>query len=138
MCIYTASTLRLHCMYTASCGLAAHAGGTPNTVRLRNCPSATSRPCLHSAPLRHRPHRPHHPTAPTAPTTPPPPPPQVSAVDVLYVIDAEPQSCRSRVVQWWRCDNRPLKRYARRAARVHVPPEGGGAGSPDGDTAVDE
>jgi len=65
-------------------------------------------------------------------------PVKVSAVDVLYVIDAEPQSCRSRVVQWWRCDNRPLKRYARRAARVHVPPEGGGAGSPDGDTAVDE
>ena len=59
-------------------------------------------------------------------------------MDVLYVLDAEPQSCRSRVVQWWRCDNRPLKRYARRAARVHVPPEGGGAGAEPSDGGEDD
>ena len=62
----------------------------------------------------------------------------MSAVDVLYVIDSEPQSCRSRVVQWWRCDNRPLKRYARRAARVHLPPGGGGGEPPDGAATADE
>ena len=30
------------------------------------------------------------------------------------------QSCRSRVVQWWRCDNRPLKRWVA-SVRVGLP-----------------
>ena len=54
------------------------------------------------------------------------PPPQVTAADVLHLLENEPQSCKSRIVQWWHCENKPLKRYARLAARVHRPPADGG------------
>ena len=54
------------------------------------------------------------------------PPQQVTAADVLHLLENEPQSCKSRIVQWWHCENKPLKRYARLAARVHRPPADGG------------
>jgi len=37
----------------------------------------------------------------------------VSLADVLYLLEREPQTSRSRVLQWWRCENKPLKRCAR-------------------------
>ena len=46
----------------------------------------------------------------------------VSASDVLYVLDGEPHASRSRVVQWWQCNNAPLVRYARQSARLFPPP----------------
>lgn len=44
----------------------------------------------------------------------------VTAADVLWQLEQEPQSGRSRVVQWWRCEGRPLRRYARRSARLYI------------------
>jgi len=44
----------------------------------------------------------------------------VTMADVLCQLELEPQSGRSRVLQWWRCEGRPLRRYARRAARLYV------------------
>ena len=46
----------------------------------------------------------------------------VSVADVLYLLDGERQSRGSRVVQWWRCNNHPLGRYQRQAARLFAPP----------------
>tara|TARA_B100000524_G_scaffold338890_1_gene230737 strand:- start:219 stop:1013 length:795 start_codon:yes stop_codon:yes gene_type:complete len=42
----------------------------------------------------------------------------VSVRDVLFLLESEPQSNRSRITQWWRCEGKPLPRYARRAARL--------------------
>jgi hypothetical protein len=44
------------------------------------------------------------------------------SADVLYVLDGDHQASRSRVVQWWRCTNAPLVRYARHTARLFPPP----------------
>jgi hypothetical protein len=44
----------------------------------------------------------------------------VTAIDVLWQLEQEPQSGRSRVLQWWRCEGRPLRRYARRSARLYI------------------
>lgn len=48
-----------------------------------------------------------------------------NAADVLYVLDTDRQSSRSRVVQWWKCNNGPLVRYARQSARLFPPPPAG-------------
>jgi hypothetical protein len=47
-------------------------------------------------------------------------PVSVTAADVLFQLEQEPQSGRSRVLQWWRCEGRPLRRYARRSARLYI------------------
>ena len=44
------------------------------------------------------------------------------SADVLFVLDGDHQASRSRVVQWWRCTNAPLVRYARHTARLFPPP----------------
>ena len=46
----------------------------------------------------------------------------VSAADVLHVLDGERQASRSRVVQWWRCNDAPLEAYAQQSARLFAPP----------------
>ena len=46
----------------------------------------------------------------------------VSASDVLYVLDNEPQSSRSRVVQWWRCNAAPVAAHARQSTALFAPP----------------
>eukprot|EP00965_Chrysotila_dentata_P061464 2035685-Pleurochrysis_carterae.AAC.1 len=63
----------------------------------------------------------------------------VKVEDVLYLLEREPQSSRSRVVQWWRCEGRPLARYARRASRLFVPngEAGAAAETEDGGTAAE-
>mmetsp|Transcript_20727 Transcript_20727/g.66889 ORF Transcript_20727/g.66889 Transcript_20727/m.66889 type:complete len:439 (-) Transcript_20727:119-1435(-) len=52
---------------------------------------------------------------PVAPTT-------VLASDVLHLLESERQTSRSRVLQWWRCAGKPLKRSARHAARLYTTP----------------
>jgi hypothetical protein len=45
------------------------------------------------------------------------------ASDVLYVLENDAVSSRSRVVQWWRVNQGPLMRYARQSARLFpLPP----------------
>ena len=46
----------------------------------------------------------------------------VGVLDVLYALECEPQSRGSRVLQWWRCNQAPLMRYARQSARLFAPP----------------
>lgn len=46
-----------------------------------------------------------------------------NVADVLYVLEGEPTSRHSRVVQWWRCNNAPLARYVRPSARLYPPPQ---------------
>jgi hypothetical protein len=47
---------------------------------------------------------------------------EAGSSDVLYVLDTEEVSSRSRVVQWWRCAQAPLARDARQSARLFPPP----------------
>ena len=46
----------------------------------------------------------------------------VTPADVLYVLDGERASNRSRVVQWWHCNQTPLGDYAKQSARLFPPP----------------
>ena len=47
---------------------------------------------------------------------------EVSASDVLFVLDGERGSSKSRVVQWWQCNQAPLSDEAKQAARLFPPP----------------
>lgn len=44
-----------------------------------------------------------------------------TSADVIYLLDQEPHSARSRVVQWWRCNAAPMPPPMRPSARLFAP-----------------